>query len=200
MTKLKVALIASCLSGLIGTAYAVTDVLGTGIGDTVSPLPSTTYDTESPTLGGSIIIDDLQDIRCWVGSAWETIGSLQVRVVQTDGSGPLDYYFRATLDSGYVLVSTTSRFPATTSNNVGWRYDGLEGNAPSSAHRVHLTSGGVTYPAVQFLFSSWSDVSSRFYLIRSGSTAWNGSGFTTFTITQGGTALSCDSVPSYFPN
>lgn len=148
MPKLKVALVASCLSLLTATAHAVTTPLGSTLGDSVFSVPSTTYDTESPTLGGYIIIDDLQEIRCGVGSARATIGTLQVRVVQTNGSGTLDYYFRATLNSGYVLVDTTSRFPATTSNNVGWRFDGLEGNAPSSAHRVHLNLSGTNHPAV----------------------------------------------------
>lgn len=152
-----------------------------------------------PSLGGSILYDDLVPITCTSKGASFSAGTMQVRMVLT-GANSIDYYWRVTsVESGRTINTIRVSSVGTVPLDADFRLDGIGAWAPSYIHRevghdivFDFTPGGP--------LTHGQD--SRLLFIRDsralGAGGWVNGGFTV-TVSEASSGLTC-SVAAVGPN
>jgi hypothetical protein len=164
------------------------------------PVPPTTAATE-PDLGGVVLRDTLLPftIKAPTGATL-CAGQLQDRVVRSNKTGLLHFYYRIrdTKGPGMLARMSTSSFPVP-ALRVAYRTDGLGTVAPRMAARsavpgTLVTFGFVTSPTVP-PFSCAQHEESRFILIKTTTKTFHPGGITRIYTTTGANAV----VPTVMP-
>ena len=129
------------------------------------PVPALT-DAGYPNLGGVVQYDQLVPFTLQDSNGVQCTGNLQERVVLSNNTGDLDFYYRVrdTSGSGSVARISTSSF-AGLSLGVGYRTDGLGTVSPTTADRSAAPGALITFDFTSHPVSCAAHEESQFILI-----------------------------------
>jgi hypothetical protein len=130
------------------------------------PVPPLT-DAGYPNLGGLVLSDQLVPFTLQaVGGAVQCTGNLQERVVRSNNTGNLDFYYRVrdTAGAGVVSKISTSSF-AGLAVGVGYRTDGLGTVSPTTADRSAAPGALISFDFTSHPIACAAHEESQFILI-----------------------------------
>ena len=145
-------------------------------GSSSIPVPALT-DAGDPNLGGVVQYDQLVPFTLQDSNGVQCTGNLQERVVLSNNTGDLDFYYRVrdTSGTGYVSNLSTRSF-AGLSVGVGYRTDGLGTVAPTTADRDAAPGDLMTFDFSSHPISCAAGEESQFILISTTVTSFVSSG------------------------
>ena len=160
--------------------------LGLSLGSSSIPVPALT-DAGDPNLGGVVQSDQLVPFTLQDANGdLECTGNLQERVVLSNNTGDLDFYYRVrdTAGSGSVAQLSVSSF-AGLSVGVGYRTDGLGTVPPTTADRNAAPGDTITFDFSSHPISCAAQEESQFILISTTVTSFESSGQANIVSTDG---------------
>ena len=145
---------------------------GLTTGSSSVPVPALT-DAGDPNLGGVVQYDQLVPFTLQDANGLQCTGNLQERVVLSNNTGDLDFYYRVrdTSGTGYVSNLSTSSF-AGIPVSVGYRTDGLGTVSPTTADRDAAPGDLITFDFSSHPISCAAGEESQFILISTSVTGY----------------------------